>query len=343
MAVTHRTATRALTLYKELQERPYAFEFYSAVRQLENAHPEYPRFGESLRPNDEAVRLAQEPSMAFAPSSLSAFKPGDAEQKARLEVLFFGLFGPNGPLPLHLTEYARDRMLNSDDPTFNRFADMFHHRLLSLFYRAWANSQPAIQFDRPENDRFATYVGATCGHGMPSLKERDEMPDLSKLHYAGWFSAQTRNGDGLSAILTDFFQLPVEIDQFVGHWMSVPEDACCRLGETPDTCSLGMTATIGTQVWECQTKFRIIMGPLDIADYRRMLPTGESLKRLVAIVRNYLNDELSWDLNLILKKEQIKPIQLGREGQLGWTTWLISDELPREGDDLMLDPFIRLG
>ena len=343
MAVTHRTATRALALHKQLQEQPYGFDFYSAMRQLESVHPEFPRLGKSQRPSDEAVRLAQEPSLAFAPSSLSAFEPGDAGHKARLEVLFFGLFGSNGPLPLHLTEYARDRMLNSDDPTFSRFADMFHHRLLSLFYRAWANSQPTVQFDRPENDRFATYVGATCGHGMPSLKERDAMPDLSKLHYAGWFSAQTRNGDGLSAILADFFQLPVEIDQFVGHWMSVPEDARCRLGESPETGSLGMTATIGAQVWDCQTKFRVIMGPLDIADYRCMLPTGESLERLVAIVRNYLNDELSWDLNLILKKGQIKPIQLGREGQLGWTTWLTSKPMPKDADDLMLNPFIRLG
>ncbi len=343
MAVTHRTATRALALHKALQDQPYIFSFYSALRQLEAAHPSSPRLGESLRPKNEPIRLAQEPLMAFAPASLSAFDPGSSEHKARLEVLFFGLFGPNGPLPLHLTEYARDRLLNADDPTLCRFADMFHHRLLSLFYRAWANNQPTVHFDRPEGDRFATYVGATCGYAMPSLKSRDEMPDISKLHYAGWLANQTRNGDGLGAILADFFQLPVKIEQFVGHWMSVPEDARCRLGESPETGTLGINSTIGAQVWTCQTKFRITMGPLNLTDYRRMLPTGNSLKHLVAIVRNYINDELEWDLNLILKKEQVKPIQLGQEGQLGWTTWLTNKPIESDGDNLMLNPYIRLG
>ena len=193
MAITHRTATRALALQQALQQTPYEYDFYWAVRLLECVHPEHPRLGESLRPSDDPIRFTQQPSLSFAPSTLAAFNPGKGNSPSQMEVLFFGLFGPNGPLPLHLTDYARDRLRNSEDPTFSRFADLFHHRALSLFYRAWANTRPAVSYDRPEQDRFATYVAATCGYAMPSLRERDAMPDLSLIHISEPTRLKTRS------------------------------------------------------------------------------------------------------------------------------------------------------
>ncbi|MEJ1354414.1 MAG: type VI secretion system baseplate subunit TssG [Candidatus Sedimenticola sp. (ex Thyasira tokunagai)] len=341
MAVTHRTATRALNTHDKLQEVPYEFDFYWAMRLLECVHPDNPKIGESLRPKDDPVRFGQEPSTAFAPSTISNFTPAKEGHKSRMEVLHFGLFGPNGPLPLHLTEYAKDRQHNADDRTFSRFADIFHHRMLSLFYRAWANAQPSVSFDRPQEDHFASDLGALFGLGMPSLKERDAMPDLAKLHYAGWFASQTRSADGLESIVADFFKLPTRVQQFVGNWMEIPEEGRFRLGETKDTGALGMTAIIGTRVWDRQNKFRIIMGPLDAEEYKRLLPGRDGLKRLIAIVRNYISDELHWDLNLILKKSEVPPLRLGGEGQLGWTTWMTSKPLPDDGDDLMLNPFVK--
>ena len=85
--------------------------------------------------------------MVFAPAALAAVEQAP-DRPPRLLVRFFGLFGPDGPLPLHLTEYARDRMRNWRDATFQRFADVFHHRALSLFWRAYADSRPTISFDR---------------------------------------------------------------------------------------------------------------------------------------------------------------------------------------------------
>jgi type VI secretion system protein ImpH len=157
---TSDAVTHAATLEQALQETPYKFGFYQTLRRIECAHPDKPRLGVSLRPVDDAVRLTQEPSLAFAPSTLASFRPRRGNDASRLGVYFFGMFGPNGPLPLHLSEYARDRLRNSDDPTFSEFLDIFHHRMLSLFYRAWANAQPAVNFDRPDQDRFSVYTGA---------------------------------------------------------------------------------------------------------------------------------------------------------------------------------------
>lgn len=337
MAGSERTQAHAVALFEALRREPYAFHLFQALRRLECLYREHPRLAKATRLADDPIRLAQEPSMAFAPATLAAFDPGSDERPPRLFEYFLGLFGPNGPLPLHLTEYARERSRNHGDRTFAWFADLFHHRMVGLFYRAWADAQPTVSYDRPETDRFNIYVGAQCGLGMPALWQRDEAPDLAKFHYAGRLVAQTRNPEGLAAILGDFFKLPVQVESFIGHWLTLDEASRCRLGETPATGLLGMTAVIGERVWDCQYKFRIVIGPMALADFQRFLPGSVSLRRLVAWVRNYIGDELLWDVNLILKKEEAPPLVLGAGSQLGWTTWLTHQPLARDADDLKLD------
>ena len=141
MAGTDRAEADRVAFFAALEARPYEFDFYQALRRLEALFPEHPRLGRSIRLADDPVRLSQEPSLAFAPATLAGFRRGKASARARMSVAFGGLFGPHGPLPLHLTEYARDRIINSADPTFARFLDVFHHRMLSLIYRTWAAAQ----------------------------------------------------------------------------------------------------------------------------------------------------------------------------------------------------------
>jgi type VI secretion system protein ImpH len=172
---------------------------------------------------------------------------------------------------------------------------------------------------------------------MPSLWNRDAVPDLAKFHYAGRLVGQTRNPEGLQAILGDFFKLPATVETFVGHWLPLSETSRCRLGETPATGLLGQTAVIGERVWDCQHRFRIVLGPMKLEEFQRLLPGTESLRRLVAWVRNYVGDELLWDVNLILKKEEVPPLVLGEGSQLGWTTWLTGQPPVRDADDLKLD------
>ena len=331
------------TLEQALHAQPYKFGFYQTLRRFECFYRQKPKIGMSLRPTDDVLRLAQEPSLAFPSSTLASFKiggqgTGKERQPSQLTVNFFGLFGPNGPLPLHLTEYARDRLRNSDDPTFSEFLNIFHQRMLSLFYRSWASAQPTVNFDRPEEDRFSIYTGALFGLGMSSLRNRDGIPDLVKLHFSGRLSYQKRNVEGLVAMIKLFFKIPVVIEQFVGEWMKLPASCCCHLGGSPDTGTLGVNLVIGDYAWECQQKFRIILGPLNFEEYERLLPGRESGKCLRAMVRNYVGDSMNWDVNLVLKKEKVKPIKLGEDDLLGWNTWLGHRISENDANDLLLEP-----
>jgi type VI secretion system protein ImpH len=343
-----------VTLLRRLEAAPASFDFYAAMRQIECAYPHLPRLGLALSPKDEALRFGQQPSLAFAPAMLAALQRGgpsasDAQggetpgsetgdSAPRLLVNFFGLLGANGPLPLHLSEYVRDRLRNVSDPTLAHFLDIFHHRMISLLYRAWASAQPAVSLDRPGADSFGNHVGALIGIGMPSLRGRDAVPDFAKLHYAGRLAPQTRNADGLAAVLADFFQVPVRVQQFVGHWMTLPKDGLCRLRCGPDAEVLGRTTVLGKKVWDAQHKFRLLIGPLDMTQATSLLPGGEGMRRLNDWVRHYAGLSLAWDVKLIIKKEALPGLRLGAAARLGWSSWLSSKAPERDDEQLCLSP-----
>lgn len=322
---------------RRLQERPFDYDFLQAMRRIECLQAAKPRFGLALRPADEPIRLGQTPSMAFAPATLSSVSFGRAGRPPRLEQFFFGMLGPNGALPLHLTEYAHYRLLHHDDSTFARFLDVFHHRFLELFYRAWAQARPTANLDRPRDDRFAAYVGSLIGIGTPALSARDALGDHAKLFHSGLLVRQVRNADGLRDWLQSYFRLPVEIRQFVAHWLRLPvEDRTC-LGVDTQGARLGVGTVLGSAVWDRQHKFRIVLGPMSLAHYESFLPGGTALPRLVALVRQYLCFELVWDAKLVLMQQEVPRTVLGRYGRLGWTTWLGNYLRQNHAGDLTLD------
>ncbi len=338
MAGKDRTTADTLAFERRLGEEPWSFGFYATLRRIECLHKEQPRIGEARHIAEDPVLLGQAPTMDFAASSLAAYGRAPGAQRPRLDVLLFGLFGPNGPLPLHLTEYAWERDRHHGDSTFRRFCDIFHHRMLALFYRAWAEAEPSVSFDRPELDRFGDYVASLAGYGFPSLRNRDAMPDATKLHFAGRLASHARNAEGLVEIVRGYFRVPASVSEFTGEWLELPREYRCRIGETPLTGTLGENITIGARVYECQHKFTLRFGPLDLATYEKMLPGGDSLQRLVAVLRNYVGDELAWDLNLLLRRDEVPRTRLGEYGRLGWTTWLGDYHREEDADDLMLRP-----
>lgn len=336
MAGTHGNENVDLEFLNSLAREPYTHGFVAALRRLECLYRSRPRLGRSARPIDDPIRLGQTPSMQFSPSALAEYVTS-ADSPPWLKVFFYGVFGPNGPLPLHLTEHARNRMRDAKDTTMADFADMFHHRLLCLFYRAWADTEPTVQFDRPETDRFAWYVGSFAGLGDPALRQRDSIHDHVKLHFAAHLGCHTKHSEGLASILCAFFQIPVSMEEFIGEWLEMPPDSYCYLDGRHNTGQLGVSAVIGVRSWQCQHKFRITMGPLRLSDYERFLPGDEMLIRLFDLVNNYVGYELNWDLNLVLKKNEVPAAQLGKYGRLGWTSWLQTGKRTNDANDLYLN------
>ncbi len=341
MADQHRTSPESLARLAKLQNEPYRFTLFSAIRMLDCVLGDQAPTGKSSRPTKESLRIGQRPSLTFAPSSIASIQHRASDGKWQLQTYFLGLFGPNGPLPTHFSDFADQRIKHHRDPTFSAFADMFHHRLASFFYRAWAASQPTVHFDRPETGRFSEYVASLCGLGMRPLRNRDQMPDNAKLFFAAHLACQTRHSSGLRSILAAFYQVDAELIPFVSHWVPLPEDCIWRVGMTPQSGELGRSITLGSRVRDCQQRFRIVLGPLDFEPFCQLLPNGASMKRLRSIVDQYVGFELSWDVQLVLKNKEVPRMRLGRQGQLGWTTWLSSRPPTCDADELIVNPTVR--
>jgi type VI secretion system protein ImpH len=338
VAATDGRAAARVALFEALARAPWSFDFFQALRRIEGLFADRPKLGRALRPADEPVRLSQEASVAFAPSTLSACETDDG-RPPRLEQRFFGLLGANGPLPLHITEYVRERLIHNSDPTLARFLDLFHHRMALLFYRAWAEARPTVHQDRPDEDRFTAYVGSLSGHGLRGTLVRDSVPDHAKRFYVGHLARNPKNAEGLASILEGFFQLPVRVDQFVLGWLELPRDQRTALGGEPRVSgALGLGTVVGERVRDVQSRFRAVMGPMDLDRFCDFLPGGRSLDKLKHWVRNYVGFEFDWDVQLVLARDEVPGIRLGREGQLGWTTWLGARRADTDAGDLTLSP-----
>ena len=345
MTAAQRQAALA-TLFAELQAAPHAFDFFALMRRVESLHPDAPRIGRALRPSQEALRLGQEPELDFAPASLASFGH-EGGAAPRLGVRFFGLLGSQGPMPLHLTEYVRERTRFRNDPTAARFLDVFHHRLLSLFYRAWAQSQPAAQHDRPADDRFGAWLGATLGLGA-EVRTQGRLPETARLFQAGLLGSRSRHPEGLTKLLSQFFKVPVRIEPYVAHWMTIDAADATRLGHARNRperanavpAALGQAATAGRRLRDRQYKFRIALGPLTLAQYRNFLPGGTAWLELRDWVRQYSGLDLLWDVQLCLAGKAVPRPQLRERPMLGATTWIgrVDPEAPRDRADLRLRP-----
>lgn len=345
---------RLRRVFEGLEADATQFDFYYAMRQIDAQLPGTTPLGRAPRPRDEPLRLTQHASLAFAPATLHSFKPGvTATGLGRLWVQHFGLFGPNGSMPQHITEYVQERVLHHKDETIARFCDIFQHRMLLLFYRAWADCQAVTSLDNASRDHFGRYGSSLIGLGQASLRKRDTVPDDIKLHQSGHLVRPTRNPEGIVNGLRILLKIPVAIREFCTQWLQLSPTELTRLRsvatagdggkhriELGDASSkLGLGAIIGTRVLDVQHKFRLRLGPMKLPEFERYLPGGVRHLQVRDWVRTYIGVELAWDAQLILERNEVPNVRLGQFGQLGWTSWLRSPAVPHaaDADDVILD------
>ena len=314
-------------LFEDVEATPWAHDFFALLRRIEGLTPDVPRLGRGLRPSQEAIRLGQEPELDFAPAALQSLTRGQGPAP-RLGVRFFGLLGPQGPMPLHRTEYTRERLHQRGDPTLSRFLDVFHHRLLLHFYRAWAQSQPAVQHDRPATDRYAAWLGAATGLDG-AQRPGDSLPQTARLFQAGLHGGRAQHPEGLAKILSSHFKVPVRIEQHVPHWLPVEDGERTRLGfarQRPERIGrelprLGRNTSAGNKAWDRQYRFRVVLGPLTLRQYEGFLPDGDAWRPLNDWIRQYVGHNLQWELQPVLRRDEVPAAALSGSARLGFTSW----------------------
>jgi type VI secretion system protein ImpH len=302
----------------DLQREPWRFDFFAVLRRLERSFADKPRIGDSAARRDEYVLLGQDTYLDFPASNLIHVER-TTENQFRILVKFLGLLGPQGALPLATTEEAHFWVLMRDD-AFPRFLDLLHHRFLQLFFRAWADSRPIAQHDRPSADRFITYLGSTIGLGSPTFRDLDSVPDAAKLAYAGILSAQTKSASRLRSLIAGLFGVEVEIEEFVGSYLSFSAADRSRIGQS--NSALGVDLLMGGSVFTVQDKFRIRIYTKTLKQYVAFLPSGGFCEPLADLIYFYIGEQLDYEVELALPAGKVVPTRLSQFGQLGYTSWM---------------------
>jgi type VI secretion system protein ImpH len=309
------------SLLHGLETEPWRFDYFTVLRHFERVHENQPRIGDSATLRDELVLLGQDPFMEFPASNLA--RVAQAEDKPlRIFVKYMGMLGPQGALPLATTEEAYHYVLASDD-AFPRFLDVFNHRFIQLFFRAWANSRPIVQHDRPKQDRFWAYVGQAVGVGSEPYRHLDSIPDATKLRFAGLLGAQAKSASRLAGAICGVFEVKAEVDEFVGTRLMLDVQEYTILGRRHNV--LGQAAMLGRGVYSVQDKIRVRIYTRSLAQYVRFLPSGDLCEPLADLVYFYNGAQLDWDTELAIPSGAVEPVRLGRFGQLGWTSWMAPD------------------
>jgi type VI secretion system protein ImpH len=261
-----------------------------------------------------------------------------------MAVAFMGLTGPAGVLPRHYTELLIERM-RQKDPALRDFLDLFNHRFISLFYRAWEKYRVPIGYERAASNQQGHDPLSLClfdlmGMGTKGLQGRLGVEDETLLFYAGLMAQHPRSASALEGLLAAYFEVPVRTVQFAGQWLPLPEEDRSRLGVGEANSALGVNTVLGTRVWDQQAKFVLQVGPLTYAEFCDLLPSGTAFTRLVQLTRFFVGQEFEFDVRLVLRAADVRQCRLGETGsdapRLGWSTWLKTREFPQDVDDAVL-------
>jgi type VI secretion system protein ImpH len=322
-----------------LKQEPFDFDFFQAVRLLNRLLEDRTPVGRFSDPSTETVRFGAAPEFGFPPSQIAGLEWPEGVQP-RMDVNFMGLTGPQGVLPLYYSALLRER-LRARDGSMRAFLDIFNHRAISLFYRAWEKHHFTVAYERNEKDSLSPHLMDLLGLGTPGLSSRQAVADEALLFRCGLLVEHARSAAALRALLIDYFDVPVEIEQFVGGWHLIDKDTQCCFSETgADSERLGLGTVVGDEIWDQQSAVRIRLGPLTLEQYLEFLPDGPAHQPLRALVRFFAGNEFDLELQLVLKKEETPPCALGAESptapRLGWMTWARTAPLQRDPDDTVL-------
>ena len=327
-------------IWSALDGEPFQFQFFQAVRLLELLMPDREPVGRFVHPSQEAVRFGANPIISFPPSQIRSItrSPG---APAHMDVNFIGMTGPLGVLPIYYTELIIARG-KAKDRTLRDFLDIFNHRITSLFYQAWRKYRFTVAYERGERDKFSHHLLDLVGLGTEGLQDRQSVADDSLIHYAGLLGQWPRSAAALRQLLTDYFEVPVEIEQFAGDWYRLDEDTqCCFEDGVDPSQQLGLGAVVGDAVWDQQSSVCVKLGPLTLEEYLDFLPNGSAFQPLRALLGFFAGSEFDFDVQLVLKREEVPRCELGAEDevvpQLGWVTWMKSAPFTRDPAETILE------
>lgn len=333
-----KTDLRFAAVRELLEKEPYCFQFFQAVRLLERLHPERKPVGLFVAPSNEVVHFSSVPSLSFPASEIQDMEMGK-DGRPHMFVNFMGLSASVGVLPHAYTEFLLERA-RAKDRSPGEFFDIFNHRIVSLFYRGWQKYRFYIAYERTgaTDDVISSRLMDLIGLGLEPLHRRMSIADDACMYYVGLLSQRRPTAQGLKQLLEDYFEVPVEIEQFTGTWRRLPSGNLTFLRDTGVFCEqLGMGTIVGDEAYDQHGAVTIRLGPMAFARYQEFLPGARASTELREWLRIYTNREFDFVVRLVLERQEVPRMKMGADGaeasRLGLVSWIKNRPLDRDPDE----------
>jgi type VI secretion system protein ImpH len=315
---------------QRLLDQAYSFSFFKAVHLLESfAGGRAP--GCSLSPGKDPVRFRVLPGFSFPASDIAAIRNGDRAPKPEMTVNFMGLIGPKGVLPDWYNEHAL-QMNHKKAHAFNEFLDMFHHRMISLFYLAWKKYRLAENFQPDGSDPISRSLADLAGID-PADQVRDPLfyhnARQRLIYFSGMVSRAVPTASVIETIIANAVGAPVQVEQFVMRMIAVHEENRSCMGRNNGT--LGKDAMCGGRIRDINNYFIVKLGPLTWKKYLAFQPRSRNLDMAHRLIARIAGIEYEFEIQLIIKGPEFPGLCLGgRKGAplLGRTVLLRNPHKP---------------
>lgn len=318
------TGRASLNLRLDLLKEGHRFSFFQVMR-LFRLFDAYSNKLTGLKPI-EAIKLKARPDLTllFPASDIAGIEEVSKEDLFyRVTVTFLGLYGISSPLPTFYTEDLF-REEGDDKSVMRDFLDIFNHRLYLLFFRCLLKYRYFLKVVEEKDPQFFEILFSLIGLGEKELRE--DVPDtFSLFRYIGLFTQFPRSALGLKTMLSDTFKdFPVQIIPCMMKRVKIPEDQRMLLGV--QGAYIGVDSFLGEEIEDRMGSFRLLLGPLNNEQFHALLPDTEGFRRLNALTGFYLTDPLEYDIEIILRSDELKTVGLGVPdwSRLGYDTWIFS-------------------
>ncbi|WP_198286575.1 type VI secretion system baseplate subunit TssG [Pseudomonas chlororaphis] len=287
-------------------------DFFELLRRIERAQPDAPRLGVVKDRSHERLSITQPADLAFASREVVTVE--QAPPQVMIKARHFGLFAPYGPLPIHVTEHARNEAIARRNQAFEQFVSIMSQRFAVLHYRAWAQLNSMVGHDHDDQrnpflQRLWQAVGVAPGGA--------DNPHVRRLRaaYGGAYLPARRSLHQLQKILAAYFNVPIRITQRHAQWI---EDG--RQHHSQRLGALGKTR-IGSRFFDAQYGAHIQIGPLPAGQYQQYQRGSARLQALVGICHDFMSHQLVLDISLLVTTESVMAMTLGHQ-RLSRDGWL---------------------
>ncbi|WP_097460380.1 type VI secretion system baseplate subunit TssG [Mangrovitalea sediminis] len=267
-------------------------------------------------PDRETLRFKATPGVSYPGANITAVDlPEEPGKPAEVFVSFMALTGFNGILPRHYSELISERLRHRDRALAD-FLDLFNHRLVSLFYRAWQKHRLPVRFRYDDSNTVHGMVQALSGQHAESF-------DPTLAYYCALIQRTPRNAGNLERILSDMLGCPVRLEQFVGRWLDIPGRDQTRASRHHQFNRLGDDLILGGRTWNTQSHICIHIEPRTREDADGLCPGGSRLPKLQNVIRHYLGEPISFSLRVSIESRNADTVALGRpSARIGRSSWL---------------------